>query len=517
MQNKRWLIWITFAGLAVRIGAWFYFGIHTLQLVTTRLPDDALYYFTIASNLAHGYGISFDSVHPTNGMHPLWLFLIAPIFALGFAKWGFIHVVLLFQSVLDTIIIWLIGSTVYNLLPTAKESNRKTAAASAALIYALSSIVIIRSINGLETTLTALLFVLWFRVYMRTGSGLLKDWIVLGIITGLLMLSRTDSFIVLLPIAIFIFATRAKLEWKYMLFALVFACGVIAPWLIWNIAHFGTIIQSSAEAVPMLAMRKYEVLYGSSKYWHFGMEAIRNALKPFWYAAFGLPLLTIGYAIIARRKKLSQAERGIYLLVLGGVLLLLIHSFFRGFIRDWYIEELIPIFLIAFGISIGANAGTDERSSTEARPSGRFTLAAIVIVLQLLLFREPQYTSQSQVLTLGLATVEKLTDHAKVASFNSGYYGYFTSKPGNVVNIDGVVNSEALQALKSGHIGEYLDKDSVSYILDFQGDFGGYINLFDHRMMDGFERDSTFGNPNGGNDALALYRRKTILGQKQIP
>jgi 4-amino-4-deoxy-L-arabinose transferase-like glycosyltransferase len=511
-NQKKWLWLIVLAGLALRIAAWFYFRAHTLQLVTTHLPDDALYYFTIASNLAHGYGISFDTVHPTNGMHPLWLFLITPIFTLGFTKWGLIHAVLLFQSALDAIIIWLIGSTIYDLLDNAKESNRKTAAASSALIYALSSLVIIRSINGLETTLTALLFVLWFRAYMQTASGLFKDWVALGIVTGLLMLSRTDSFIVLLPLVIFTFVTRVKLEWKSMLLALVLACVVIAPWLLWNIARFGTIIQSSAEAVPMLAMRKYEVLYGSGKYWHFGIEAARNALKPFWYAAFGLPLLTIGYAIIARRKKLSQAERGIYLLLLGGVLLLIVHSLFRGFIRDWYIEELIPIVLIGFGISIGANAGL-----TEARPSGRFTLAAIVIVFQLILFRDPQYTSQSQLLTLGLPTVEKLTPHAKVASFNSGYYGYFTSARGNIVNIDGVVNSEALAALKSGRIGEYLDKDSVSYILDFQGDFGGYVNLFDRHMMDGFERDSSFGNPSGGNDALALYSRKTILGQKQIP
>jgi Dolichyl-phosphate-mannose-protein mannosyltransferase len=512
MQNKRWLGWIALAGLAVRIGAWFYFGIHALQLVTTHLPDDALYYFTIASNFAHGYGISFDTIHPTNGMHPLWLMLITPIFTLGFAKWGFIHVVLLFQSVLDTIIIWLIGSTIYDVLDNASESNRKTAAASAALIYALSSLVIIRSINGLETTLTALLFILWFRAYMQTASGLLKDWIIPGIVTGLLMLSRTDSFIVLLPLALYTFVTRAKLEWKSMLVALVLACIVIAPWLFWNIAHFGTIIQSSAEAVPMLAMRKYEVLYGSGKYWHFGIEAARNAIKPFWYAAFGLPLLTIGYAIIARRKNLSPTERGIYLLIAGGVLLLIVHSFFRGFIRDWYILELLPLFLIGFGISMGMNAGT-----TEARASGRFTLAAIVIIFQLILFRQPQYESQSQLLTLGLPTVEKLTEHSKVASFNSGYYGYFTNNPGNIVNIDGVVNSDALAALKVGRIGEYLDKDSVSYILDFQGDFGGYINLFDHHMMDGFVRDSLFGNPSGGNDALALYRRKNILGQKQIP
>jgi hypothetical protein len=511
-NSKRWLWWIILVGFALRFGAWFYFGIHPLYLVTTRLPDDALYYFTIASNLAHGYGISFDTVHPTNGMHPLWLFLITPIFALGLAKWGFIYAVLLFQSVLDTIIIWLIGSMIYELLPNTSESNRKTAATSAALIYALSFLVIIRSINGLETTLTALLFVIWFRMFLRTRSGMLKDWAIFGIVTGLLMLSRTDSFIVLLPLVVYTFVARIKLEWRGMLLALILAVVILAPWLIWNFVQFGTIVQSSAEAVPMLAMRKYDVLYGASKYWHFGIEAVRNILKPFWYAAFGLPVLTIGYAIIARRKKISQAERGIYSLIVGGVLLLIVHSLFRGFIRDWYIEELIPIFLIGFGISIGANAG-----STEARPSGRFMLAALVILLQLILFRQPQYQSQATILQTGLPTLEKLTQHTKVASFNSGYYGYFASTPGSMINIDGVVNSDALTALKSGRIGEYLANDSVSYILDFQGDFGGYVNLFDHHMMDGFERDSTFGNPNGGNDALALYRRKTILGQKQIP
>ena len=510
MQNKRWLVWITLAGLAVRIGAWFYFRAHTLGLVTDRLTDDALYYFTIAHNLAHGDGISFDTIHPTNGMHPLWLFLITPVFAMSLTKWGFIHAVFLFQSVLDAALIWLIGSTIYDLLPNASDSNRKTAAASAAVIYALSFIVIVRSINGLETTLTALLFVLWFRVYLQVKSGQLGHWIILGIVTGFLLLARTDSFLVLLPLALYTLVTRGKMEWKWMLLALVLACVVIAPWLIWNLANFGSIVQSSAEAVPMLAMRKYQVLYGSWKYWHFALEGARNALKLFWYAAFGLPLLTIGYAIIARRKRLSPAERAIYLLVVGNVLLLLVHSVLRGFIRDWYIVELLPLVLIGFGISIGANAGADERSSTEARASGRFTLAALVIFFQVILYRQPPYVSQATILEAGLPAIEKLTTQYKVASFNSGYYGYFASRPGSVVNIDGVVNSDALRALKAGRIGDYLAHDSVSYILDFEGDFGGYINLFDPHLLDGFGfvPDSMLGCPDS-KDSLYLYRRRT--------
>ena len=50
-------------------------------LVATFLPDDAFYYFTIARNFVNGNGISFDSFSPTNGFHPLWLFLITPLFS----------------------------------------------------------------------------------------------------------------------------------------------------------------------------------------------------------------------------------------------------------------------------------------------------------------------------------------------------------------------------------------------------------------------------------------------------
>lgn len=518
MKEKRWLLWITLAGLTLRVAAWFYFRAHTLQLVTARLPDDALYYFAIARNLAHGYGMSFDGIHSTNGMHPLWLLLITPIFALHLTQWGFIHATLLLQTFLDVAIIWLIGSTVYDLLSGAKESNRKTAAGAAALIYALSTLVIIRSINGMETTLAALLFVVWFRLYVRVVRGIRgtrwTEWMFFGTITGLLLLARTDCFIVLIPIAFYLLATKWKAEWRGMIVAFLVTCVVVSPWLVWNIVHFGTIMQSSGEAVPMLAWRKYYATYGPFilNYWHLLPDALRSVLKPFWYAAFELPLLTIGYAIIARRKKLSHGERAIYLMIVGGMLLLIVHSLFRGFIRDWYVEELIPLFLIGFGVSIGANAGANE-----ARASGRWALAAVIIILQLFLYRQPQYISQAVILESGIPKVQQLSEHYKIASFNSGYYGYFANRRGSVVNLDGVVNSDALAALKTGRVGAYLDRDSVSYILDFKGDFGGYLNLFDHHLLDHFMTDDTIANPNDPDNPLVLYRHAPISGQKEVP
>jgi hypothetical protein len=522
--GKRWLLWITLAGLAVRILAWAHFRSNIHLLVTTRLPDDALYYCAIARNLASGHGISFDGIHPTNGMHPLWLLFLTPVFLLGLSKWGCIHVILLLQSVMDAGIVWLIGHTVYELLPDSMENNRRTAAGVAALLYALSPLVVIRSINGLETTLMALMLLLWLRAYMRTLPSKRGSWILLGIATGLLLLARTDSFIILSPLIVWDiwkmlrFPSRndarqvAKEFSQTWLLAGSIALVIVAPWLWWNFTTFGSLLQSSAEAVPLLAMRKYHAMYGAGYvlYLHLLLEAAKNALKPFWYSTLGVSLLTLAYCVIARRRAWDRRHRTIFLLLLGGILLLIVHSLFRGFIREWYVEELLPIFLIGYGVSIGLNAGSTKLSS------GVWRLAVLVILLLAYVFHQSPYLSQSTIVETGVPLVEQLSADHRIASFNSGYYGYFASRPGSVVNLDGVVNSDALKALIKGRIGDYLQADSVSYILDFEGDFGGYINLFDRHMLDHFVAERLLWGRNR-NEPLLLYRNRAVHGDTLMP
>lgn len=45
--------------------------------------DDAFYYFRVARNLAHGAGSTFGGLVPTNGYHPLWQFMLVPVFWLA--------------------------------------------------------------------------------------------------------------------------------------------------------------------------------------------------------------------------------------------------------------------------------------------------------------------------------------------------------------------------------------------------------------------------------------------------
>lgn len=45
--------------------------------------DDAFYYYKVAQNVSEGRGSTFDGINPTNGYHPLWMWVCVPIFALA--------------------------------------------------------------------------------------------------------------------------------------------------------------------------------------------------------------------------------------------------------------------------------------------------------------------------------------------------------------------------------------------------------------------------------------------------
>jgi len=506
LREFKWLLWIVLVGFAARAAAWGYFYTHIAAFATYRLPDDALYYFTIARNLAKGLGMTFDTIHATNGMHPLWLFIITPVFFLGLTKWGAIHAIFLFQSLLDLLVIWLIGRTVYDVLPNAHETNRRTAASSAAILYALSPLVIIRSINGLETTLVSLLAVLWLRRFVKLNSGISKknslEWLLLGLTTGFLLLARTDSFILLIPSAIFLFLYDRNRSFAGIAISVIAFAIIVAPWFWWNLSEFGSLLQSSAQAVPIMAMKKYHVMYGTAfmKDLHLSLDALKNSLKPFWYSTFGLSLITIGYRIVNKKRKIEPAELAIYLMLMGGMFLLVVHTLTRGFIREWYVLGLIPLFLIGYGVSIGMNAGQNS-----SRPIGRWLLAAVIIIVQCFWFSGKQYKSQEAVVYSGLPIVQQLTRDSKVGALNSGYYSYFASRPGSVVDIDGVVSPGAVEYISRGNLRAYFQNDSVDYFLDFQGDIGGYRSLIDRNMLADFVLDTAI--VCAPPDSLMLYRR----------
>src|SRR5882672_9277037 len=64
------------------------------------LTDDTFYYLQIARNVAGGAGFTFDGIHRTNGFHPLWMFLLVPLFSIVHGDFLPLRILILVQAIL---------------------------------------------------------------------------------------------------------------------------------------------------------------------------------------------------------------------------------------------------------------------------------------------------------------------------------------------------------------------------------------------------------------------------------
>jgi len=478
--------------------------------ITYKLPDDAFYYFTIAKRFVHGEGLSFDGIHPTNGYHPLWMMMLLPIYGLGLEHWDGVLGVLVLQAVLDLLIVGCLYKFLSRYISNSQSSTRYLPA-FISLVYALHPIVLIRGINGLETTATALVLLIWnasfITNYLRTEKPKVIEALTFGIISGLLFLARTDMIIILLAGGLALLFKRKILGTAFYGIAAISALVVVSPWLIWNMVTFGSIMQVSADAVPFFARKKIDVLYpeATSYFFFYIKETLRNVAKPFVYTLFGLPFLTTILLLRKRVRPIVTASPVIPLLITltGTLLLLAYHSFVRGFIRDWYIEQLIPFYLLFFGVSLFIIV----RHSNGLLLRFFYSLSLIALVgLWVWELSTPRYPSQTVLYETGGRYLSQLPNGSRVAALNSGMYGYIAPSSVRVFNLDGVVNPVAFEFMKRDDLKGYLASDSIDYILEFPSDLEGYQHLIDPHLLDGFEPlDSLM--QGSSHPELVLYRR----------
>ena len=465
---RKQLLTITLIGGAVRL---LLLLLPKSFLVTYRLPDDAMYYFTIARNLVSDSGISFDGVEPTNGFHPLWLFVITPIYWITGGEWDSVYVILALQSLLDTALIFACGYAAYKALDL-HEQERHYAAIAAALMYAFNPISVIRGINGLETTVAALLLIVWLIKYIehrRSGAG---SYYALASLSALVFLSRTDLVFLLVPALIVLVIHDAKRGFRTskLLLPALAGLAIVAPWLLWSYVTFGSIVQTSGEAVAIFAKAKYDIIFAAGGYASYIIsETLRTWIKPFIYSSFGVGAIAI--FLIARRRTDRKHLALFASLLLGTLALFTYHILSRGFIRDWYVIQLVPLFIVVTSVAFAHFAGS--------RRLFLWLTLSLFFCGWIWEFTHPRLESQQ--VFLG----QRSTADAVVGGFNSGYLGYLAEGP--VINLDGVVNNDILHYLRTKDVRRYIDSVGITEIRDFRGTLGGYRNLFAPELTQGFQ------------------------------
>jgi 4-amino-4-deoxy-L-arabinose transferase-like glycosyltransferase len=452
-------------------------------LIRDVTSDDAYYYFQIARNWVGGAGVSFDGETVTNGFHPLWLLLLTPVLAAVDDATGTLHWGLSLSAVLAT------GSVALVYAALRELSVRPAAALLAAAVYAVHPTVVVESVNGMETGVAVFCTacVVWgFLRLAREPQPALGAYAALGVAAGFMMLARTDSLFVLPPVALFFFLReRGARRWQSA-FALGLAAGaVLLPWIVWNLASFGTLVQISSVAIAGMHQDVWLAEHGTdlgprlARAWDmtrgaFGAQLVhlyalpRGSSRLFLVAGLAL-LAAFAFASPADARRRASRQLGLLLVPGSGIVLgLVVHAAVRWWLREWYFAPTGLLLALLLGVVfdwVGA-------ALAAARGPRAASVAYAACALALLVLLGPplreRWTGPSPHRVNQLEAARWIDAYtppdARVGSFNAGIVGYFSNR--HVTNLDGVVNADAYRARRQKALPAYMREQKLDYLVD---------------------------------------------------
>ena len=461
---------IAFVGISIRL---FMAFLPLDTLISLTLYDDAFYYFKVAQHIVAGAGSTFDGVNKTNGYHPLWMLANLIAFALFDSPGQSIRLLLLLCVALD-----LAAGTTMVLIAYVLAKDIRIVPLMAA-VWLLNYRVITATFTGLEIGLSMLAIgVLFLAFHFAVEHPSSQSTTLFGIASGLAFLSRTDNIILVgLLFALLLIAVRRPL----VLLALPIAAGLSAPWIVWNWITFHSIIQTSA-----IALKGFEVARLTSMGQFTWKSILHNLLPLFFhtttrlYAATALPfgkyvvltLLWLALVLGASTQylrclwhRMSTPRRWLVAaMLIWPFAFICVHVFWRWGFRPHYYPSTFVSILTLYSIAM---LGLVTSPSILRRG-----IAMVVIPLMLVSFVQ---FADSELLQHQLA-MKRAADWLNgrcegrdicptVGSFNAGILGFFYK--GRVVNLDGVINNEAVKAIYGRYLGAYIQREGIQCLADF--------------------------------------------------
>jgi hypothetical protein len=391
--------------------------------------------------------------------------------------------------------------------------GRPEAGLIAATIWLLNPFTLVLGFRGMEGPLNTLLIavvLLSCDSVRRRATYTAGEVARLGTWVGLSLLARTDNVLLLAAISIVLaIELGSRRAWRDLMLKGGILAGTAAlitlPWCAWNLATFGSLVQTSQRAKQMFN------LYGRLPPWlpaHLSspMDAVRaiasglrNLVLVAEYNAKYImgeewtpihdgylllyPLLLIGVTLAllprlnGRLKALRAEQYGAGMGALGPFgLFVLIHFGWYALVgRNYYNWYFLPP-VLAFSLFAGQRLGLVQ--SLWPRPAravlvvllGGLAVATPLIVSKHVSGPEPD-EDEIQFLARARPRIEALPPGSRLGAWNAGATGYFASfhcPDRYIVNLDGLVNNDVPRYEQESSYEQYL-LENIDYLIESPG------------------------------------------------
>ncbi len=473
-----------------------------LPYVTMPIPallnwvaDDAFYYLQIARHIAASGTSTFDGITRTNGYHPLWM-LCCTLLALVFhGKIMLIRAALCLAFVCHAATglllarllkpytgeFWSkIGGAAWLFNPLALHMCLcLTEAPLYILCLTLALIALRDSFDAVNCAST------WEQPGIPPPNRAL---IRLGFAFGAALLARTDAACLIAPALICLTArqykiaprlSRAKSCAAALFIPAAICAAMFMPWLIYSWASVHTFAQDSGVMKSLwqttaenaahwtLAERVASAAGFTFREWLW--RALEITLQLPWVAG---AFFTVTITILAAVAACLLRQHSMHRQMLAATALLAVVTIGMGLaygygVSDhqvWHLAEpALAVWIVLFGW-IGALASSKIGARQTAAAGCAFLVAATILGVMGAREFAPHYLWQVDVYRSQPVLERMIPPGERIGCFNAGIPAYFS--PRTIINLDGLVNHDAVPYWKSHRFADYLTAARIGYIID---------------------------------------------------
>ncbi len=482
----RWVLFVVVLGIG--------FGIRLpilladTETILSHWGSDDLFYFTeIAGHLAAGDGLTFDGIHLTTGVQPLWLLLLAP-----FGCW-FVGNGPLALSVVHWMVtgLTMVTALLFPWLSRQFLDDDWAVGWLASVIWVAHPRILGITFEGTEGALSSLAWLVALGVWKTDGRGT-RPSIILGIVLGLGALTRVDF---LLPAVILLVFRPGGLTVRPLYRMAVSASAFVLVAGMWPAVCWwttGSPFPDSGAAKKLHGERLAEIQdddaggWQSWGYFDAAMQGPRYLMttggRVSRISLILVPLSLMGFGIFGRSRerrwsvfpRTMRLATGLWPVIVASGCLLALYPLVLRSMRSWYVAGpllVMTILVASFVIDLAAQA---------PKGKGITTMTAVAVWLVACNFEAALFPRDSQTVPFIIAgeiSKKYVRPGTQIGAFNAGILGAWAAPGITVINLDGVVNHSAVVALRDQDLAGYVERNNIQFIIDFEASLAFYDSI----------------------------------------